>query len=143
MLVCDIGIDSHCKNYILSVSSYITHTGERLVVGSTADTALICEIIIIWIIPLECYLLILKSVSCSYRPCFVKRIITIHKAYRSVRSAELVQNIVLIYILSPFTSVAEIDSTLCRSHVYLFDVVHKIFPFIFIINTNIINLIIL
>ena len=124
MLVRNIRIYRHRKYNVLSVTSYITHTGERLVVGCSADTALICKIVVIGIIPLKCDLLVLESVSRSCRPCFIKRIIAIHKAYRSVRSAQLVQDIILVYILSSFTSVAKVNRTFSRTHVDLLDLAH-------------------
>ena len=41
-----------------------------------------------------------------------------------MRSAQLVQDIILVYILSSFTSVAKVNRTFSRTHVDLLDLAH-------------------
>ena len=116
MLIGNLWINSHSQKNILTVAAYIAHTCKRLVITGPVQTTLICKIVIIWEIPCKLNRRICVNYTGTSRPPLIIWIIAVHQINRSVRSAQLLQDIVLIDILSSLTTVSQINSTLCRSH---------------------------
>jgi len=98
------------------MTSYISHEGKRLALCVALKTALVCEIIIIWIIPCKRNIFVLHYLRNSSRELLIQRIVAVHKAYTSVWSAHFVENVILIYILSTLRAIAQINSTFCLTH---------------------------
>ena len=117
LLVRNVWVNSECQCNVLSVTSYISHTGKRLALCVALKTALVCEIIVIWIIPCKRDICVFHDLRNSSRELLVQRIVAVHKAYAPVRSAHFVKNVILIYILSTLRTVTKVNSTFCLAHV--------------------------
>ena len=117
MFIRNMGVDSECQRDILTMRADFAHIGERFVIARTVQTALISEIIIIGEIPCKLDIRIRMNNACTSRKTFIQRVIAIHQADASVRSAERMQNIVLIDIFTTFASVSEVNRTLRLTHV--------------------------
>ena len=126
-----IRIGSQCESNVLTVSPYIPHAGERFILSVALKSALVGEVIIIRVVPLELDFRILHHFRYPAGKLLVQRIIAVHQAYAPVGSAQLVKYVILIYILSSLRTVTQIQSTFSLSHVdriYLV-FVHKNPPF--------------
>ena len=117
LLIGAVGVNCKCEGNVLTVAADISHAGERLVIGSSADTALVGEVIVIRVVPLEGNVCILHYLGYSSGPLLVKGVIAVHQADASVRSAHLVEYVVLVYILASFGAVAQVNGALCLAHV--------------------------
>ena len=116
VVVGEVGVDSHGEDNVLTVAADVLHAGERLAVGGSADAALIGEVVVVGVVPLEAYFLVCERVARTYRPGLVQRIVAVHQAYRTVGSAHLVEYVVLVYVLAALAAVAEVNGALCRAH---------------------------
>ena len=128
VIVAYVGINSQRKVHVLTVSANIAHIAERLVLCISADTSLVSKVIVVWIIPCKAYVRTGMNLACTSRPALIKRIVAVHQTDASVRSSQLVKNIILIDIFSSFTSVSEIDGAFSLSHM---DPVNLFFHFLY------------
>ena len=117
VIVGQLWIDRQRQQDILSMTTHIAHAGKWLIVQCAADATLVCEIIIIWEIPCKLHGRICVNHACTSRPSLIVWIITIHQIDRTMRASQLLQDIILVYIFSTFTSISEINCTSGRSHV--------------------------
>ena len=117
LLVGTLGVNGKGESNVLTVAAHVSHAGKRLVLKISADTALVGEIIIVGIVPLEGNICVLHDLGNSSGPLLVKGIIAVHKAYASVRSAQLLKYVILIYIFTSLGTVAKVNSTFCTAHV--------------------------
>ena len=132
LFIGNVGVDGESQRNVLTVPSDIAHAGERLAVPVAFQSALVSEIVIVRIIPLELNVSVLHHLRDPAGKFLIQRIVAVHQADASVRSAQLVQDIVLIHILTALRAVPQIESALCLAHVYRINLVfaHKIPPFL-------------
>ena len=116
VVVGEVGVYGHGEDNVLTVTAHVLHAGERLAVGGAADSALVGEVVIVWVIPLEADFLVCECVACACRPGLVQRVVAVHQAYCAVGSAHLVEYVVLVYVLAALAAVAEVNGALCRAH---------------------------
>ena len=116
VLVGEVRINGKGDDNVLTVAAHVLHAGERLAVGGSADSALIGEIIIIGVIPLEAYFLVCECVTGADGPGLVQGVVAVHQADCAVRSAHLVQDIILVNVLAALASVAEVYGALGSAH---------------------------
>ena len=128
LFIGNVRVNGECEVYVLTVAANVTHICERLARSVALKTALVCEIVIVRIVPLECYVCILHNFGNSSREFLIERIIAIHKRNSSVRSAELVDDIILIYIFSSFRTVADVNCVLCCAQMNAVNFVCHILP---------------
>ena len=98
-------VNRKCQCNILSVLPYITHKSKRLTIHTAANATKVREIIVIRIIPLKMNFHILASLTYPLRPFLILRIIGVHNTNISVRSAEHIQYVILIYIFGSLTTI--------------------------------------
>ena len=109
-------VNSQCESNVLTVTSYVSHTGKRLIVGSTVQTAFVSKIVIIGIVPLERHVSVLHDLRNPAWPLLVKGVVAVHQANTAVRSAEGSENVVLINILAALGAVSQIERAFCLTH---------------------------
>ena len=117
MFIGNVGINGQGQGNVLSVLPDLPHVVERFTVGAAAQSALVGEIVIVWIIPRKADIRAGVYHAGTPRPAFVQRIIAVHQADTAVRSAHFRQNVILIDIFTPFAAVPQINGTLCLAHV--------------------------
>ena len=105
MFIGNVGINGQGQGNVLSVLPDLPHVVERFAVGAAAQSALVGEIVIVWIIPRKADIRAGVYHAGTSRPAFVQRIIAVHQADTAVRSAHFRQNVILIDILAPFAAV--------------------------------------